>query len=809
MAVRGLVRRPGFSAITVATLALGIGATATILSVVDGVMLRPLPYDDPEELVAVGVTFPEREWVEGVADLQYLAGVSHGNFADLRDRSRTLDGLAGVQVASALLPDRGEGPEMVPMARVTEDFFATLRIEAERGRLFSPAEHTDGADQPPVVITWAAWQNRFGADADVVGRALPAPEGLAAPTIVGVLPRDFVPPENLGLTRVEFWEPLEADHPRYADRGSRSLSLLARLADGATVEEARAELTDLAAQLAREYPDGNVYPDGRWFGYGVNLLQDDWVGTARRPLAIFLGAALLLLAIATLNTANLLLVRGMDRTGELSVRRALGAGRRALLGQLLLESVVLALLGGALGVLLANGGVAAFLALAPEIPRMEAIRVDGRILGLTAAIAVGTGILAGLAPGLGVGRRALATGIRRSTPGAGGGSSRLHNALVAGQLAMALVLTVGGSVLMHSFVKVTSVDPGVDVRGVSTFQLAAKRPGADARSWVTWDETLEAVRRVPGIQAAAGTSNLPFEDPNWAPGIRFPGETEAEVRSGNAGYAVTPGYFDAMGQAIVAGRGIERLDGPDAEAVAVVNEELVRRYFDGRDPLDALLLVGGAEPTTVRVVGVVANVVVRRAEEGPSPALYMPYTQVDWPWVKVVARSPRPTAEVLPDLRRAAAIVSPIVPAQNLRALADRVRSVETEPRFQAFLITSFALAALLLAAVGLYGSLAWTVGRRRREMGIRMALGAEPGRVFHLVLGQGLTVAGAGLALGLVAAGALGRVLERFLFDVPALDPVGFAVATGILLVAVGLAVMRPARRAARVDLVDALRAE
>ena len=809
-AVRGLARRPGFTAITVATLALGIGATTTILSVVDGVMLRPLPYENPEELVAVGVLFPDREWVEGVHDLQYLAGVSLKNFEDLRDRSRTLEGLAGVERANLLIPDEGDGPRVEPIARVTRDFFSVLGVDAERGRLFSADEYGVGRAETPIVLGWRTWQERFGGDPDVIGEPLPQPEQVAGGTVVGVLPRGFVPPESLGLADVEYWQPIAMDHPRYESRGSRSLDLVARLADGVSVEAARTELVALAADIARDYPDGNVGADGRWFGYGVNGLREELVGTTRRPLGIFLGAALLLLAISAMNTANLLLVRGMDRTGELSVRRALGAGRGTIVRQLLTESVLLSVVGGLIGAALSVLGVKAFLALSPEVPRMSTISVDGRILAFTAAVSIGAGILTGLVPGLGLGGRELATGIRRSTAGSGGGFGRVRDGLVALQLAMALVLAIGASVLMHSFVNVTSTDPGIEVDGVTVFRLSTKRPGAASESWAAWDETLAAVRPVTGVESAAGATNLPFEDPNWAPGIRFAGETEAESHVGIAGYAVTPNYFETMRQTLVSGRGFELTDGPDAEAVAVVNQALVDRDFVGRNPIGETVRLGeDPDPTVVRIVGVVANAVVERAEDGPRPALYIPYTQVDWPWIQVVVRSDRDATELISDLRRAVAGISPIVPMQGVGVLRDRVRTMEAGPRFQAFLIATFALAALLLAAIGLYGSLAWAVGRRRREMGVRMALGADPERIVSLVFRQGIGVAGVGVVLGLGAAVLLRRVLERFLFDVPALDPVGFGVATGVLLLAVTAAILRPALRASRVDLVRSLRME
>ena len=809
-AMRSLRRRPAFVGITVLTLALGIGATTTILSVVDGVMLRPLPYPEADRLVALGVTFPGRERVEGEPDLQRLAGVSWLNFVEVRERARTLDALVAAERASVLLPDRGDGPEIVPMARVTRGFFALFGLEAARGRLFAPEEYGGVSGATPVVLSHGTWRDRYGADPDVVGRALPNPGDGPAPVVVGILPEGFRPPEGFGLVGVEYWQPLDPGHPRYAERGARSLVVLGRLAPGVSLARGREELTGLAAELARDFPDGNVYPDGSWFGWGANRLRDEVVGTARRPLLFFLGAAGLLLAISALNAAGLLLARATDRVGELSLRRALGAGRAAVAGQLLVESLLLSAAGGLVGLGVAWLGVQGFLALSPGLPRLEAVRVDGRILALAALVTLGSGLVAGLVPGLGIGRGALTPGLRRTGRGQAAPGSRVRDGLVSLQLALALVLGVGASVLMHSFLRVRAVDPGFSPEGLVQFTLSAKRPGVDGPTWAAWDEILDGLSGVRGVAALAGTSNLPFEDPNWAPPLRLPGEAPTEAREGIAGYVVTPDYFQVLGQPLLAGRAFLPTDGPDAQRVLVVNQALVDRDFGGVAPLDRVVHLSteeGAPP--VRVVGVVGNTVIRRAEEGPLPAVYVPHTQEEWPWAKVMIRTDRDDAALFQDLRTAAAVVSPVVPIQAVQRVTDRIRRVEAEPRFHAVLVGTFALAALLLAAAGLYGSLTHAVGRRTREMGIRMALGADPQRVFGLVIRYGVALALVGGLLGLAGAVALAGVLEAFVFEVPALDPLGIAVAAGALGAVVVLATLRPALRAARLDVVRSITAE
>jgi len=810
-AFRGLRRRPGFAAVTVGTLALGIGATTTILSVVDGVMLRPLPYPESDRLVAMGVTFPGREWNEEVEGLQRLAGVSFLNFRYVAEQARTLDRVAGAEAASVLLPDEGDGPEIVPMARVSEAFFGALGVEAVQGRLFVAEEYEGPAGAPPILLSYGTWRDRFGLDPDVVGQTLPGRGEGAAPVIVGVLPAGFQAPEGFGLTHTEFWQPLDPTHPRYDSRGARSMVVLGRLAPGASVESVRSELTTLAAELARDFPDGNVYPDGTHFGWGANRLRDHIVGSARRPLLFFLGAAGLLLAIAAMNAAGLLLARATDRIGELNLRRTLGAGRGTIVGQLLTESLLLSALGGLLGVGVAWLGVETFLALSPRLPRLDGVGVDGRILGLTALISVGSGLVAGLAPGLGVGRRALARGIRGTDRGNAGSGARLRDGLVSLQLALALVLAVGASVLMHSFMKVRAVHPGFAPAGLVQFTLSTKRPGVEGPAWAAWDEALASVDGVQGVLARAATSNLPFEDPNWAPPVRLPDERAAEAREGIAGYAVTPTYFETLGQPVLAGRGFLPTDGPEGEGVIVLNQALVDRDFRGEAPLGQVVHLSAEDEESpgLRVVGVVANTILRRVEEGPLPAVYVPYTQTEWPWTKVVIRTDRTDPKLFSDLRRAAAAVSPVVPIQRVQRVSERIRRVEAEPRFHAVLVGTFALAALLLAAVGLYASLAHAVGRRTREMGIRMALGAEPGRVFGLVVRYGVGLALVGAVLGLAGAVALTRVLEAFVFGVPALDPAGVGVAAVALLGVVLLATARPALRAARVDVVRSIGGE
>lgn len=811
-ALRGLARRPGFTAIVLATLGLGIGATTTIYSVVDAVVVRPLPYAEADRLLAVGNLFPGREWADQEAGLQQLAGVSVKNFLDWQERSRTLAELGGVEVVSALLPDIGAGPELVPMARVTEGLFSLFRVPPALGRTFLQEDHS-GAGSTLVILSHGAWLERHGGDPAVVGTTL----GTAgsAYTIVGVLPATFVQPAMLGSARIDLWTPLDPANQRYTSRERRSLLVFGRLADGVTVESARAELADIQFRLGDEYPDGNVYPNGDRLGAGVNALHADTVGSSRRTLLIFFGASAMLLVIAGLNAAHLLLVRGLDRLGEMGIRRALGADRVRLTRELLTESILLALGGGVVGLGLAHAGVQAFLALAPSsLPRLSEVSVNLRIILASTVLSLGAGILVGLVPALRLTGRDLATTIKQQlgTTQAMTGT-RLRSALVTTQLALAMVLVVGASLLFHSFLRITMVEPGFVAEGMAAFSLPMKRPGAPPgeQTWQAWDGLLEEVRGVPGVTGVAATSVLPFSSPQWAPRVLLPGEPDDQRRDGVAGYVISPGYFSVAGTPLVSGREFQAADGPGALPVTVVNEAFVEQHLRGLNPLETTLRFSleGEGFEEVRIVGVVETMVQTRAEEGALPAVYRPYTQVEWPEATVVTRSDRDFAELGPELRLAAARFSPVMPLRSLGSMANRIEAVQTAPRFQALLLASFAAVALLLASVGLYGALAHAVGRRTREMGIRMALGAPRTGIFRMVLRQGMLVVVVGLGVGVGVAVALTRFLQSFLYGVGALDLISFGGAVVVLTLAAVLAIAVPARRATAVDIVESLRAE
>lgn len=808
IALRTLARRPGFAISVVCTLGLGIAATTTIFSVVDGVLLKPLPYEDASALVAVGTVFPTREWDDEEAGRQHLAAISLLNYRDYAARTRALESVAAVEAMSVLFPDEGLGPELVPAARMSAGFLPLLGVRPAIGRSILPDDFGPDAE-PVVLLSHGTWMRRFGGDPGVVGTPLGATGN--GGMIVGVLPEDFLPPEASFSVQPEVWAPLLEEHPRYAPRGMRSLSVLGRLAPGATEASARAEATTIADRLAIESPEGNVYPDGSHFGIGVNLLKRHTIGGAGKTLSIFMGSSVLLLLLACVNAATLFLARALDRIREMDVRRALGAGRGRIARHLLAEAGLIALFSGAVGVALAALGIEAFLRFAPaDLPRLAEVGIDGRALAVASVASLGTGLVAGLLPALGRGRLARPGGATRGSARSIG-SGRARTAMVGAQMALAMLLLSGAGLLGKSFYGMVTESPGFDPDGIVSMSVSLKRPGAPAvPSWVDWDLALEEVREVGGVRSVAGTSNPPFQSPSWAPRILLPDDPPERWTEGIAGYVITPDYLETLSSPVLAGRGFTIHDGPDAEPVALVNESFVRTELEGADPLGMVIQRSEGDSTVpARVVGVVGDMVQTSVDEGRRAAVYFPYTQVEWPVVHVVARSGLPAGSLVPDLRMAAARFSPVVPPRDLRTMSARISSSRTQPRFQAALIGTFAGVALLIAALGLYASLTHAIGRRERELGVRKALGARRSSVAGLVLRQGLTAAGVGLLFGLAGSLWTSRLLAGFLHGVPTYDPIAFGGVALVLLIVALSACIAPARRATSVDPLTALRSE
>jgi putative ABC transport system permease protein len=798
--LRSLARRPGYAATVAITLGLGIGATTTMYSVIDAMLLRPLPYRASDRLVLVGNTAPGREWLEGHEGLQRLGPVSLDAFRELRTRTHALDQAAAIDRAGMLVQTPENGAEAIDVAIVQQGFFDLLSASPLLGRLPTEGDAADPAGLAGAAISYAGWQRRFGGDPDVVGKHY------GGFTIIGVLPSDFVQPAALVGTDVEFWVHLDAADPRYAGTRRRGLQVLARLAPGVSVDGARRELSAAQRQLAVERPGEFAGRGDLSLGIGVNSLRDATIGSGARPVLIFLGAAVLLLLLAGTNAANLLIVRGLERDGERSLRRALGAGRGRLAASVVGESVALALAGGVVGLAIAAGGVAAFRHFGPQtVPRMKEVAVNGRIIAAGALLSLLVGVTVGLLPAVRSSGADLLSNLRSSLTAFSPRGTRLRTALAATQLALALVLGVGASLLLRSFVQLRSQPLGFSPNRTVTFSVLFKSEHMSEM----WDQVLDVVRRVPGVTAVAGGSNLPFETPTLAMRLAPMDQSTGDAVERVAAYGVTPGYFAALHVPVLRGRAFDATDRTDSRRVVMVNESFARSAYGDRDPLGQRLRVPDSESDDApEIVGVVADVVQARVEDGMRPAVYVPYTQ-SMALLHVVATTGRDAEGTARDARRALSGAGIVAPVVDETTLAARVTASRAVPRFQLLLIGAFAAVAVLLAAIGLYGTLAFTVRSRLREIGIRMAMGATQRQIFELVLRQGIAVLGLGMTAGVLGALALTRLMEAFLYRVRPADPLSFLFGLVILSLSVLVAALRPARRAARVDPVTSLRAD
>ena len=799
-AVRGLRKSPGFTAVALATIALGIGANTAIFSVVDAVLLRPLPFPEPGRLVRVYQTLPS----QGV----FGNGVSYLNYADWASRQRSFSGLAAIRRHDYTLTERGE-PVLVVAGTVTSNVFAVLGAKPILGRSLVPSDDAPGA--PPVaVLGERLWKERFASDSAVVGKTVRLDE--RAFTIVGVVPASFAPPP--GNPDVELWTPIAQD-PVFADlrqkRGGHYLTIVGRLEDGVSIGQAEAELATIQSALARQFPKENE-------GWGVRLvpLGESVVAGVRTALLVLLGAVGLVFLIACANVANLLLARASAREREVAIRTALGAGRGRLVRQFLTECLVLGLAGGGLGLLVAYSAMGALRHWLPaDLPRAAGIGVDGRVLLFSLAASLLSAAIFGTAPAISASGAGLTEALREGSAGAGEsrGKKRLRQLLVIGETAVSFVLLVGAGLLGRSFLKLQSVRLGFEPAHVLTAGMSLPRnqyskPG----QWRSFYRSLvDRVAAQPGVQSVAASLPLPL----YGGGLNFAFQVEgrAPEREGSdasANYtSATPEYFRVLEIPLRQGRLFSASDDAEASPVCLVSEAFARRFFPGENPLGRRLVFGFTEPTPREIVGVVGD--VRRDGLGsPSrPEMYVPFAQEPFWAAYVSVRASGDPARLSSALRNEVRALAPTLPIEAIQPMTEIVRESVSQPRFRTTLVGFFAAAALLLAVIGIYGVISYGVGRRTREVGIRLALGAGRRDVLALVLRQGLALTGAGLAAGVAGALLLTRFLSSLLFETGRLDPAIFA-GVALLLAAAGmLACWIPARRATRVDPVIALRFE
>jgi putative ABC transport system permease protein len=798
--VRTLAKTPGFSAIAVLTLALGIGANSAIFSVVNAVLLAPLPFDEPERLVMVGEY--DTSEAEGDSNMSYL------NFVDFREQNRTFDDIAAYNRAGFSVTI-GEEPERVEGALVSWTLFQTLQVQPIAGRAFLPEEDKKGAP-PVVVISHGLWQRRFGGDPGVVGRALVV-EGKQA-TVVGVMPAGFQFP--VGTDPADMWAPL-ATNSLFADsRGAHFLDAVGRLERGVTVDQAKADLDAISAALEQQYPDSNI-------GYRSRVvpLHEALVGDVRAALLVLLGAVGFVLLIACVNVANLLLARALSRQKEIAIRSALGASRWRVARQLLTESLLLALVGGALGLAVAAWGADALAALvADEIPRAAEIGLDGRVVGFTFGVAALTGVVFGLAPALRLARadlnETLKDGSRATTEGVR--HNRVRSALVVAEVVFSVVLLAGAGLMIRSLVGLLSVDTGFTARNVVTMDLTVPEAAFEDDPFFAgtfYRQALDRIASIPGIRSAAVTSTLPLSGNAIGIGYFIEGKTPtAEGERPSAPYdAVSPGYFRTMGIPVLRGRDFTPQDTKEGQPVIIISEALARRYWSDEDPVGKRMTIGYSagegQPASREIVGVVGNIKHQGLEHGADVAMYTPFAQTPWPFGTVVVAAEADPAGVVAAIRKEVMAVNRSQAVFNIRPMSEVVSRSVSEPRLYMALLAAFAGLALLLTAVGIYGVMAYSVSRRTHEIGIRMALGARPGDVLRLVVRQGMGLVLAGVAVGLVAAVAATKSMESLLFGVSAGDPLTLASVALLLVLVAFLAVLVPARRAAGLDPMIALR--
>ncbi len=781
---RSLIRAPGPSLAVMAILGLGIAATVSIYSITAAVVLRPLPYAAPESLVQLRLVDP----AEG-----YEYGVSGPTFLDWREAATSLETAA---VASGpgriILTDDGE-PTRLAVTSVSGEFFRVLGVGPAVGRLLTPADAEAGAGV--AVLSHALWRKRYGGS-DVLGRVLRL--GGEPYEVVGVAGPELELPRG-----TDVWTTLAPDAELMTVRYAHILSGFARLAGGVTPGMAAEELSAINARVDGYEMEARVVP-----------LRDQLVGDFRTPLLILLGAVSFVLLVAAANAGTLLLARSARRRRELAIRDALGAGSARLGTQLLAESMLLALVAGAVGLLAAAWLLDGLVALAPaELPRAGEVRLDAGVMGFAVVVSLVTGLITGLIPTLQAVRTAPGVGLREGDVRAGGGRSgaRAQRSFVVAAVALSVVLLLGAGLLGRSFWQIVSTDPGFDTDRVTTFEFAL--PGF--RYTEDWqlrryhDELLAGVRALPGVSAASLGQNLPvgggyMVTPALVEGVEIEDPPRVQISS------VSPGYFETLGLDVVSGRAFETTDGADAPPVAMVDEAFARLYFDGEDPVGRRARTYFGDPVMREIVGVVGSTVhASLTETSPEPKFYYPAAQFPPDGGRLVVRSERAAAALVPAVRRVAASVDPEVPLGEVATMAQLVARTTAQPRFYATTLTVFAALALMLAIAGFFAVLSQTVTARHREIGIRMALGGDPGRVLRRVVGDGMKLSAAGLAIGVLAGLAGGRVLRGLLYQVGPADPLVFVAVAALLGAAALAASWVPARRAAAVDPMEALRTE
>ena len=790
-AVRMLTRTPGFTVIAVLTLALGIGANTAIFTIVNTLLLRPLPYAAPERLVMVWQDMRARG---GPAD----EWASPGNYVDWSRDTTVFDGVAAIGGWRPTLTGGAE-PEPIPGEQVTYEYFSVLGVSPAIGRAFRIEDDVPNAARV-AIIGDGLWKRRFGGDPSIVGRTV----SLSGDPheIIGVLPPGFRP--IVASQSGEIWRPLRINRANPA-RGAIIYRAIGRLKNGLSLDRAQAAATALARRLEAAHPEANEK-----VGFNLQPLHDRVVGDIRPGLLALLGAVAFVLLIACANIANLLLARGSSRTRELAVRVALGAARVRVIRQLLTESVLLATLGGAAGLLLGVWAVAGLVAIAPaNAPRVGEIGLDRTVFAFAALMTLVTGVLFGLAPAIQSSRAQVTDSLKEGGRGSVTLPGRaLRRSLIVAEVALSLMLLTGGGLLVQTFLRLQAADLGFDTRNVLVGLVNPPRATYDtpAKHVAFYDQVYERAKALPGVEKAAlvsvlplgGDSDMSFEI-EGRPLPRSPSETPVTWYR-----LVTASYFDTVGMQIRRGRGFESRE---AAPSIIVNESMAKKFFPGEDALGRRLRFGDSPWFTI--VGIVGDARIRGAREAVRIETFIPYWQFPEPGMNILLKAAGDPALLAGPLKQAVASLDPTIPVQGITTLSEIVGESIEQPRFFAMLSAAFAVLALVLAAVGIYGVMAYVVAQRTTEIGVRMALGATQREVFHLIVGDGLRVTAMGVALGIAGSMLVSRWLTTLLFGVKPGDPLTLALTAVLLLMVAAAACFVPARRATRVDPMVALRGE
>jgi len=802
---RMLLSNPRFTLVAVLSLAIGIGANTAIFSVTNALLLKPLPYKDADRLVILWQRSPglnvAQDWF------------SPGQYLDLKAENRVFEELAATIDASYNLTGAGRA-ERVEGARVSSSLFKLFDVQPVLGRVFNSDE--DGEGKPTIaILSHAFWQRHFGGSKDVVGKSLSLNGNPVE--IVGVMPDGFslnkeVMPTVNKISNAELLLSLPMGESKRTVRTNEDYNIFGRLRSDVTLAQAQADVDRIVSTMKQQYPE-NYSPSSGFLISVVPLLQQV-VGEVRRPLFILLGAVGFVLLIACANVANLQLSRGAARQKEIAVRAAVGAGRGRIIRQLLTENVLLSLIGGLLGLVLAVAGTMILRSVGPNaLPRLNEITVDGRVLTFTFVVSVVTGVLFGMAPALRSSRVDLTKVLKEGGRGSRGvGHHRLRSSLVVVEVALSVVLLIGAGLLVRSYRNIQNASPGFDPQNVLSFRLSL--PGAKYKGPAVlnfYKQLTDKIKALPGVEAAGTSYSLPMSSVAlaWGP-ITIEGyvpKNPPDFVMSNERF-VSPGYFSAMRVPLLKGRYFDERDVKGAAETVIVNENLAQRFWPNQDPIGRRLERGDKEPWRT-VVGVVKDSKEFSVDNEPPISIYHPHEQIPIPTMFLVVRSSSDPYQLVPSINKEIQSLDPEIPAFEIKSMTERVSESLARRRFSTFLLGVFAVVALLLAVIGIYGVIAYSVTQRTQEIGIRMALGAEPSTILRMILRQSLVLVVAGIAIGLMAAFGLTRFMSSLLFGVGQTDLLTFALPPVLLLIVALLASLLPARRAGTVDPVTALRSE